>query len=122
MEYTGEALGTIIKAKRKARRLSQVALGEAAGYEQGPGAGVSISRVESGKVRPSPDRLAGIALALGMTPAQLEAEAAELTARMTGEASASGQTDEPRRRSARERLAAFQQMIEERQERVVRAA
>ncbi len=54
--------------------MSQEELGKKAGYRGG--AGVSISRVESGLTRPGPDRLAGIALALGRTPEQLLDEAA----------------------------------------------
>jgi len=56
--------------------MSQEQLGRRAGYRAG--AGVSISRVESGLTRPGPDRLAGIGLALGATPEQLNDQAVRL--------------------------------------------
>lgn len=78
MEYTLEALGLVIKdLRRPPVNLTQAGLGQRAGYGEGAGAGVSISRVESGLTKPGPDRFAGIAVALGLTPGQLEAAAAQ---------------------------------------------
>jgi transcriptional regulator with XRE-family HTH domain len=56
--------------------MTQEDLGARAGY--GAGAGVSISRVEKGSTRPTPEKLAGIAEALATTVEQLEEEAAAL--------------------------------------------
>lgn len=66
------ALGQVIREHREAKKpkLTQDDLGVAAGYKLG--AGVSISRIENGLTRPGQERFAGIALALGLTPTQLE--------------------------------------------------
>ncbi len=79
MEFSLEALGRVIREHREAKRppMTQDDLGDKAGYKSG--AGVSISRIESGLTRPGPERLEGIALALGLSTAQLEAEAAKRT-------------------------------------------
>lgn len=77
-EYTLEALGDAVQRRRKALGLSQQALGEAVGYREAS-AGVSISRLETGKLEPKADRLAAIADALGVSQATLEAEAASCT-------------------------------------------
>jgi len=53
-------------------------LGREAGYQTG--AGVSISRLESGLLRPGPARFAGIAKALELEPDELEARATQQTA------------------------------------------
>lgn len=84
MEYSPEALGMVIRERResKAPRLTQAELGTAAGYQSG--ASVSISRIESGQMRPGPDRLNDIARALGMSLAQLEKEAAKRTKELGG--------------------------------------
>jgi transcriptional regulator with XRE-family HTH domain len=63
--YTPDALGRVVQTRRIDRGLSQEALGRAAGYAGG--AAVSISRLENGKLTPTPERLSGIAGALGMT-------------------------------------------------------
>jgi transcriptional regulator with XRE-family HTH domain len=70
MDITAIALGLEIKHLREQSEMSQEELGGQAGY--GKGAGVSISRIESGTTRPTKLRLAGIALALKVTPEQLE--------------------------------------------------
>jgi transcriptional regulator with XRE-family HTH domain len=84
MEATADALGQVIRSLREEQdpAMSQEELGKKAGYRGG--AGVSISRVESGLTRPGPDRLAGIALALGITPEQLLDEAARFADRSNG--------------------------------------
>ena len=78
MQHVYEALGAAILARRKARekKLSQAELGQAAGY--GAGAGVAISRIESGQMRPGATKLKGIAEALGTTPEVLLEEARRL--------------------------------------------
>ena len=87
MDFTPEDLGQVIRDRRQRRSpaLRQRALGELAGYGPGKSAAVSMSRVENGHVSPSVERLAGIAAALGTTPAELEAEARERAARRTGD-------------------------------------
>ena len=82
MEYLLLALGRVIRDLRTAKGMTQDDLGSAAGY--GAGAGVSISRIESGLTRPSVRRFAGIALALGLTPAQLESVAERQTNELPG--------------------------------------
>lgn len=75
MDYTAVALGRAIRRLREEHEppMTQQELGERADYRGG--AGVSISRIESGTTRPRPDKLAAIALALGLTPRQLEVAA-----------------------------------------------
>lgn len=70
MEYTSRALGQQIKVLREELGLSQETFGNLAGY--GKGAGVSISRIESGTTRPSRQSLPRIAEALGIAPERLE--------------------------------------------------
>lgn len=93
MDYALDCLGAVIRGRREAAGLTQAELGQQAGY--GAGAGVSISRVEAGLTRPGPEKFAGIATALQLTPAQLEAEAALLTAQTGAES--------PRAEDSRER-------------------
>ncbi|ROR92585.1 helix-turn-helix domain-containing protein [Nocardioides aurantiacus] len=73
MAYSTKALGEVIRELRESspEDLSQQGLGERAGYSVGAGAGVSMSRVESGQMRPRPDRVERIAEALKVTPAEL---------------------------------------------------
>lgn len=79
MSFYLSALGEAIRTRRKVVGMTQQALGDAAGYQGG--AGVTISRIEGGKLEPGSERLAKIATALGITAADLEAEA--LAARKT---------------------------------------
>ncbi len=71
--YSNDALGQVVRGLRERRGVTQEELGRAAGY--GSGAGVSISRLESGLLHPGPERFAGLAHALGLTPDELEAQA-----------------------------------------------
>lgn len=75
----------VIREHREAKvpKLTQDELGAEAGYKKG--AGVSISRIESGLTRPGSDRFEAIALALGLSPGQLEAEAAKRTLELAKE-------------------------------------
>lgn len=70
-----EAFGAVIRRRRLGKRppMTQQRLGELADYKEG--AGVSISRIENGKVRPPSDRLAAIADALGTTEGELRNDA-----------------------------------------------
>lgn len=78
-----KALGAEIRERRSAPpKRTQEQLGSDAGYKSG--AGVSISRIEAGEMKPSPTRLAGIALALGTTPEELEAAARHRTSTSRG--------------------------------------
>ena len=72
---TLEALGPVIRDLRRERALTQEELGRRAGY--GAGAGVAISRLESGQLHPSSERLEGIAAAFELTPNELFARAVE---------------------------------------------
>lgn len=74
MKIANRALGAVIKKHREAAGLSQERLGVRAGY--GAGAGVSISRIESGETRPRKERLRKIASVLGVSLEKLEEEAA----------------------------------------------
>ena len=114
MEYSLEALGLVIKKDREPTNLTQEGLGTRAGY--GAGAGVSISRIENGLTRPGPDRFAGIAVALGLTPGQLEAKAAQLTialAKQRGESPDAASTA-GRNEPIKDRAKRVQRVIDER--------
>lgn len=72
-----EALGQIVKNLRNAKDLNQEELGTRAGY--GAGAGVAISRLETGQLRPGAKKLQAIAEVFGLTLEELEARASEQT-------------------------------------------
>lgn len=93
------ALGGVVREQREKVGLTQEELGERAGYQKG--AGVSISRVESGRTMPSEERLAGIAAVLGLTAADLTSEA---TDRAAEQESRSSDHDQSSARSPKERL------------------
>ena len=76
-QFSQQALGQVVRDLREGAGKTQAQLGDEAGY--GAGAGVSISRLENGQLRPSHEKLAGIATALGLTLEQLEARAAQQT-------------------------------------------
>ncbi|MDO8147505.1 helix-turn-helix transcriptional regulator [Isoptericola sp. b515] len=109
MGYAAKALGQAIRERREELGLSQEQLGKQAGY--GTGAGVSVSRIESGTTRPGPRRFEGIALALQLTPGQLE-DRAERRAREDA-AQWDERMAEPgarrNRRALKERLAAVRE-------------
>lgn len=68
-KYSPEAMGEVIKDLRKKRKLTQEELGIRAGYQGG--AGVSVSRLESGQMEPSEERFVEIARALDVTRDEL---------------------------------------------------
>lgn len=70
-EYSPEAMGAVIKVLRTKRKLTQEELGTRAGYQGG--AGVSVSRLESGQMEPSEERFMEIARELGVTREELVA-------------------------------------------------
>ncbi|WP_156298229.1 helix-turn-helix domain-containing protein [Mycobacterium paragordonae] len=84
MEYSAEALGIVIRERRESQdpKMTQAELGKAANYRSG--ASVTISRIESGQMRPGPDRLRDIARTLGMSLKQLEKEATKRTKELGG--------------------------------------
>lgn len=90
-QFSSEALGQVVRDLRDRHGITQEQLGRQAGY--GKGAGVSISRLESGLLRPSGERFAGIAGALGLTPAELEARASTQTAEHLAGAAEGGAAD-----------------------------
>jgi len=63
--HVQDALGAVIRTRRQDLGLTQVNLGEKAGYAKGPGAAVSINRIENGRTMPGAEKLAAIGLALG---------------------------------------------------------
>lgn len=76
-DYSLEALGQVVKRLRREKGVTQEELGDAAEYKGG--AGVSISRLENGRLEPTPERFAGIARALGVSTEELETRASEET-------------------------------------------
>ncbi len=105
--YSPEALGSVVATLRTAPnvKLTQRQLGVAAGYADGPGAGVTMNRFEKGSFALNRDQLTKVAAALGVTVADLEARAVEETLRRT----------EAGERSYDERLAAVVEAKEQRQ-------
>lgn len=90
-DYSLEALGRVVKTLRREMGLTQEELGDAAGY--GKGAGVSISRLENGRLEPT-DKFPGIARALGVSVQELQARAAaDEAAHQTDKTSASSHED-----------------------------
>lgn len=76
-EYSPEAMGEVIRDLRKKRKLTQEELGTRAGYQGG--AGVSVSRLESGQMEPSEERFVEIARELDVTREELVALAGART-------------------------------------------
>ncbi|MGW3466410.1 helix-turn-helix domain-containing protein, partial [Streptomyces olivaceoviridis] len=76
-DVSAEAMGLVIREHRQAQKppMTQEELAKRADY--GKGGAVSISRIERGLISPGEHRLAAIALALRLTPAQLVQEAAD---------------------------------------------
>lgn len=105
-DYSLEALGQVVKRLRREKGLTQEELGAAAEY--GRGAGVSISRLENGRLEPT-DKFAGIARALGVSPEELRTRAAEETAAHRGAA-------EDGERSHADRIAAIVRASERRKQ------
>ncbi|WP_187432582.1 helix-turn-helix domain-containing protein [Agromyces mariniharenae] len=73
--YSLESLGAVVSALRREKGLTQQQLGERAGYQAG--AGVAISRLENGQLRPGRDKLEGVARALGISTDELAIRAAD---------------------------------------------
>lgn len=107
MDYTAKALGLEIKGLRERLEMSQDELGVQAGY--GKGAGVAISRIESGITRPTKPRLAGIAGALGVTPERIEGLANVRSRGSAGDGTESETTAGGRKRAVRNRLKEVQE-------------
>jgi len=82
-----DALGQVIAQHRG--DMSQGQLASAAEYKSG--GQVSISRIENGRMKPSPNRLALIAKALGTTPEALAEEALELAVKQFSDGDGDGQ-------------------------------
>ncbi|WP_319436178.1 helix-turn-helix transcriptional regulator [Mycobacterium sp. RTGN5] len=117
MEFSLETLGRVIREHREAKKppMTQDDLGDKAGYKSG--AGVSISRIESGLTRPSPERFEGIARALGLSTRQLEAEAAKRTlevAKEQGEPRSGGAAKAAGDERIKDRIKRIQHEIERR--------
>jgi transcriptional regulator with XRE-family HTH domain len=110
MEYTATALGAAIRSRREGWRpkMSQEKLGADADY--GKGAGVSISRIESGQSRPTPDKLARIADVLGVAVGEIEREAVRLTEEPARSESRSTKQTKP----LKQRVETLQRAVEDR--------
>lgn len=92
-----DALGEVVHDLRRKKGWTQEKLGREAGYQSG--AGVSISRLENGRLKPTPERFEGIAKALGLFSDAL-AELVEETSRKP-ESSKSGGSMSTEQRAAR---------------------
>lgn len=116
MSCSRQALGQVVRELREARtpRLTQQALGTLAGYKTG--AGVTVSRIESGLSSPAHDRLAALADALGLSLDQL----AMLAARRTEELRVAGgrPADSTSLATLREQSQRLEQIIKERASRL----
>src|SRR4051794_38417979 len=122
MSSSTRALGRAIRSLREEADISQQQLGEQAGYSKGAGAGVSMSRVESGQMRPGTARLLGIAEALGASMEVLVETAERLTVEVQAEEEQK-ERDRVSRRPAegstsglpiKQRLAVLQETIDQR--------
>ncbi len=111
-DYSKEALGQVVRGLRERRGTTQEELGREAGY--GTGAGVSISRLESGILRPGSERLAGIAKALDLKPEELEDQAAKQTADGDGAVASDGGAASRGSRDLKERVRHLEHEIGER--------
>lgn len=116
VKYSLRALGQIVRELREAHcpRLTQHELGVRAGYQAG--AGVAISRIESGLSGPSPERLAGLNDALGLLPGEIVLLAARRTEELA--AYAGGRSASATDESLRDRLQRLQRTVEKRTERL----
>lgn len=109
MSFSLEALGQIARERRERRtpRMTQQELGDKAGYRSG--AGVAVSRVENGLSRPSPEHMAGLEVALNLTPGELEMLATRRTKDLLAREGAGPRTSD---QSLRDRLRGLQLTIE----------
>ncbi|MFE8009110.1 hypothetical protein [Streptomyces sp. NPDC057418] len=82
-DFSAEAMGLVIREHRQAQTPSVTQEELAARADYGKGGAVSISRIERGLISPGEHRLAAIALALQLTPAQLKQEAEDRTRTLT---------------------------------------
>ncbi|MDR6413477.1 helix-turn-helix transcriptional regulator [Pseudarthrobacter sulfonivorans] len=89
-----QVLGQVVRELRIAKKLTQDELGTKAGYRSG--AGVSISRLENGQLRPGAERLDGVAEALGLTREELETRVSRQTVENVEAATADATATESR--------------------------
>lgn len=124
-DYSNEALGHVVRVLREQAGMTQEVLGRTAGYQTG--AGVAISRLESGQLRPGEARFEGLATALGIGAAELAARAATESASAPGPAEEEGAAQQaggarpidhvaapPRSKDLRERARRIQDQIDQR--------
>jgi transcriptional regulator with XRE-family HTH domain len=115
MQDSKKGLAQVVRGLRERHRMTQEELGREAGYLTG--AGVAISRLEHGLLQPGPEKFAGIATALGLTPEELKAQAARPIAEdLAAAAEAGGAADTASDRSkappGQKELNARRKMIE----------
>lgn len=119
---SAEALGLAIRRLREKadRKITQQELGDAAGYKSG--AAVSISRIESGRSRPTGERLGRIAEGLGVTVEELVTVASQVQDTVFTEAATAGTEPSGESLSYKERIARVQQVVADRTEAATAAA
>lgn len=119
---SAEALGLAIRRLREKadRKITQQELGDAAGYKSG--AAVSISRIESGRSRPTGERLGRIAEGLGVTVEELVSVASQVQDTVFAGAATAGTEPSGESLSNKERIARVQQVVADRTEAATAAA
>lgn len=114
-DYSPAGFGRAVQTRRKSLALQQEEFGMRVGYKPGPGAGVSVSRIESGDSLPPEARREAIAKELGLSLGELEALAVEESQSLTSPAPARGEVV-ARKLNVRKRAEALHKRIEERKE------
>src|SRR4051812_25030500 len=114
VEYSHEALSAVVRRHRKRVGFSQEELGRRAQYQSG--AGVAVSRIESGQTAVGPARMAQLAEALDVTADRLISEACAATkVGSNPEGGAATTTATSERETLRERRARVERRVEQRQ-------
>ncbi|RYF60605.1 MAG: XRE family transcriptional regulator [Comamonadaceae bacterium] len=123
MEFTSADLGAVIKQRRLRREppMTQKALGEAAGYGEGPGAGVAMSRIENGSSSPREDKLERIAAALDVSVPILLGEA-RAHRRLVEDGTIGGDDGPTKQRSLKAQARALHRLVEKRAAQVTESA
>lgn len=115
--YTPAGFGRAVQKKRETLGIQQDEFGIQVGYKAGAGAGVSISRIETGRTLPPVARREGIAKALGLPLAELE-EFATVETQALEALTPTPLAKTPQKLSVRDRAEALHGRIEQRKQRV----
>lgn len=116
-DYSAAGFGRAVQTRRKSLGIQQEEFGQRVGYKPGAGAGVSISRVESGGSLPPEARREVIAKELGLSLESLESLAVEESQPLDAPVQAKGVVA-VRKQNVRERAEALHNRVEKRKERV----